>query len=124
MSKPLCLAVVFLFTVCTSSSFAQSDPAHPKVKQERAAKDSQQLLNEMQEKNEQYLKDLKEKDPAAWDKLRAREILDAQEALASFGYGTIFTATLDEKTVEAIRSYQTRSGLPVTGDVDTATVLA
>jgi Putative peptidoglycan binding domain len=65
---------------------------------------------------------LKEKNPAAWNKLRAQEILDAQETLASFGYGTIFTATLDEKTAEALRNYQTRSGLPVTGDVDTATL--
>lgn len=54
--------------------------------------------------------------------MRAQEILDAQEALASFGYGTIFTATLDEKTTEALRNYQTRSSLPVTGDVDTATL--
>lgn len=122
MNKPLCFTAVLFFAVCTTSSFAQSDSARPKAKQDRATKDSQQLWNEMQEKNEQYLKELKEKDPAAWNKLRAQEILDAQEALASFGYGTVFTATLDEKTAEALRTYQTRSGLPVTGDVDSATL--
>jgi hypothetical protein len=122
MNKPLCFTALFFIATYTTCSFAQSGPAHPKVEQERAAKNSQQLLNEMQEKNDRYLQDLKEKDPRAWNKLRAQEILDAQETLASFGYGTIFTATLDEKTVEALRSYQMRSGLPVTGDVDTATI--
>lgn len=116
------VSIVLFGALLTTSSFAQSDSAPPKARQEGATKDSQQLWNEMQEKNEQYLKELKEKDPAAWNKLRAQQILDAQEALARFGYGTIFTATLDEKTTEALRNYQTRSGLPVTGDADTGTL--
>jgi hypothetical protein len=116
------VTIVLFGTLLTTSSFAQSDSAPPKARQEGATRDSQQLWNEMQEKNEQYLKELKEKDPAAWEKLRAQQILDAQEALASFGYGIVFTASLDEKTTEALRNYQTRSGLPVTGDLDTATI--
>ena len=119
------VSIVLFGALFAASSFAQSDSAGPKAKQGGATKDSQQALNEKQEENEQYYeglkKELKEKDPAAWNRLRAQEILDAQEALASFGYGTIFTVTLDEKTREALRNYQTRSGIPVTGDVDTAT---
>jgi hypothetical protein len=68
------------------------------------------------------LKDLKQKDPAAWNRMRALDILQAQEILATFGYGTLFTATLDERTAEALRKYQARNGLPVTGDVDDATL--
>jgi len=115
-------SIVLIGALLSTSGFAQSDSSRPKDKKGGATKDSQQPWNEIQEKNDQYLKELKEKDPAAWNKLRAQEILDAQETLASFGYGTIFTATLDEKTTEALRNYQTRSGLPVSGDVDTATI--
>jgi Putative peptidoglycan binding domain len=116
------VSIVLFGGLFAAASFAQSEPAHLKPKQEPTTKDSQQTWNEIVEKNEQYLKELKVKDPAAWKKLRAQEILDAQETLARFGYGTTFTATLDEKTAEALRRYQTRSNLPITGDVDTATV--
>lgn len=115
------VGIVLFGAFLITSSFAQSDSLRPKAKQEGTTNDPPHLWNETQEKNDQYLKDLKEKDPSAWNKLRAQEILDAQEALASFGYGTIFTASLDEKTAEALRKYQARSGLPATGDVDTAT---
>jgi hypothetical protein len=108
--KPI-VSIILFSALCTSSSFAQS-----------VTKDSQRSWNEIKKQNAQYLKELKEKDPAAWSKIRAQDILDTQEALASFGYGTVFTATLDDKTVEALRLYQKRSGLPVTGDVDTSTV--
>jgi hypothetical protein len=108
--KPI-ISIVLFAALCTSSGFAQS-----------VTKDSQQSWNEIKKQNAQYLKELKEKDPATWNRLRAQDILDAQEALASFGYGTVFTATLDDKAVEALLLYQKRSGLPVTGDVDTATV--
>ncbi len=115
------VSVLLFGALFAAASFAQSEPAHPKPKQEPTSKDSQQPRSEIDEENEQYLKELKVKDPATWKKLRAQEILDTQETLARFGYGTIFTGILDEKTTEALRSYQTRSGLPVTGDVDTAT---
>ena len=117
------VAIIVLFgALFARSGFAQSDAAQPKARQEGAAKDAQQTWKEMQKKNEEYFKELKEKNPAEWNKLHAQDILDAQETLASFGYGTTFTATLDEKTTEALRVFQKRSGLPVTGDVDTATV--
>ena len=66
-------------------------------------------------------KELQAKDPAAWDKAKAAFLLDAQKALAEFGYGTVFTATLDDRTKEAIRKYQERSGLTLTGDLDSRT---
>jgi peptidoglycan hydrolase-like protein with peptidoglycan-binding domain len=51
----------------------------------------------------------------------AAEVFDAQETLAKLGYGTVFTAILDNKTQEALRAYQRRNGLPVTGDLDAPT---
>src|SRR5574341_547398 len=56
----------------------------------------------------------KDKDPAGW----AKSILEAQEALAMFGYGTTFTARLDDQTQGALRRYQARNNLAVTGDLD------
>jgi peptidoglycan hydrolase-like protein with peptidoglycan-binding domain len=59
-------------------------------------------------------KEVKDKDPAGW----ANSVLEAQERLARFGYGTTFTAKLDDKTKEALRRFQARNNLPVTGDLD------
>lgn len=67
---------------------------------------------------QQAWRDLQRKDPAAWAKQKADLVFDAQQTLAKFGYGTLFTAILDERTRDALRSYQRRNGLPVTGDVD------
>jgi len=116
------VSAVLFGALFAASAFAQGDTEHLRAKQEGATKDWQRTGNEIQKENEQYLKELKEKDPAGWSKLRAQEILDAQEDLARFGYGTVFTAILDEKTMEALRTYQKRSGLPVTGDADAATL--
>jgi len=66
---------------------------------------------------EKMWNEAKQKDPQGW----ARSVLDAQENLAKFGYGTLFTAKLDEKTKEALRAYQRRNSLPATGDLDFAT---
>jgi Putative peptidoglycan binding domain len=41
--------------------------------------------------------------------------------LGQFGYGTLFTATLDDRTREALRAYQQKKGLPISGDVDPIT---
>jgi Putative peptidoglycan binding domain len=57
------------------------------------------------------------RDPGSW----ARSLLDSQQALARFGYGTLFTAKLDDRTKEALRSYQGRNHLTATGDLDFAT---
>ena len=59
----------------------------------------------------------------AKQEITAADILDAQETLARLGYGTIFTAALDEKTREALKLYQERSGLPTTGELDARTSL-
>ena len=56
-------------------------------------------------------------DPRSW----AESLLESQQALAKFGYGTLFTARLDDRTKDALRQYQAHSGLPVTGDLDFAT---
>jgi hypothetical protein len=58
--------------------------------------------------------EVKDKDPAGW----AKSILEAQEKLATFGYGTTFTAKLDDQTKEALRSFQKRNELPITGDLN------
>jgi Putative peptidoglycan binding domain len=66
-------------------------------------------------------KEIRKTDSAGWDKFKASQVLDAQQALAQFGYGTVFTAALDDRTQEALRNYQRRNGLPATGDVDART---
>lgn len=111
------IAFVLFGVLFISPGFAQGDATQTKAKQGAKVTPS-----DMQKAAEQYLNELKEKDPAEWNKLHAQDILDAQETLASFGYGTTFTATMDEKTTEALRAYQEKSGLSVTGDVDTATL--
>lgn len=67
---------------------------------------------------EQAFSEIKQ-DPKSW----AQSVLDAQEALGRFGYGTLFTAKLDERTQEALKSYQHHNGLPATGELDFATWL-
>ena len=110
------LALGFLLfalgTLFVSVSSAQSHPPSHIKDQESIARDL-----------ERAWKELKAKDPVAWEKDRASSVLEAQEALAQFGYGTLFTAALDDRTKEALRKYQDRSGLPVTGDVDARTLL-
>ena len=59
------------------------------------------------------------KDPKSW----AQSLLDAQEALGRFGYGALFTAKLDERTQEALKSYQHHNNLPATGELDFGTWL-
>src|SRR3989442_221981 len=45
-------------------------------------------------------------------------ILFGQERLARFCYGVRFSGTMDQQTVRAVREYQKRSGLPVSGNLD------
>ena len=76
-----------------------------------------------------------EKLKADWDKqtkggsqsvktFRATMTLEAQVILGRFGYGTLFTGTLDDKTREALRTYQLKNGLSVTLEVDAITYYA
>lgn len=66
---------------------------------------------------EQMWNETTQKDPQGW----ARTVLESQEDLAKFGYGTLFTAKLDEKTKAALRAYQGRNNLPVNGNLDIST---
>lgn len=100
---------VALFTFLALVNCAHFGPAQVKAVQQQPS----QL--------EQDWKEMQRKDPAAWGKFKASMVLDAQQALAEFGYGTVFTSVLDDRTQEALRNYQRRSNLPVTGDVDAAT---
>jgi hypothetical protein len=50
-------------------------------------------------------------------------LLEAQRRLAEWGYGTKFTAQADAETVAAIRLYQQRNGLPMTGKLDGVTIV-
>jgi hypothetical protein len=60
---------------------------------------------------------MKQKDPSGW----AQTVLESQESLAKFGYGTLFTGRLDDRTKGALRAYQNRNVLPPTGELDYAT---
>src|SRR2546430_7224911 len=102
----LAMAVVLLGPF----AFAQSSSVRVAASLERQVKELEKQWTE-----------LRSTDPAGWDKFKASTVLGAQEALAKFGYGTVFTAVLDEKTKVALRSYQARNGLPATGDVDVRT---
>jgi hypothetical protein len=72
---------------------------------------------EQNRESEKIWNDAKRTDPKGW----ASSVLQAQEDLARFGYGTVFTAELDDKTKEALRAYQSRNKLPPTGELDFAT---
>jgi putative peptidoglycan binding protein len=61
-------------------------------------------------------------DPKAFEKQKDQFTLMAQMDLAEMGYGTSFTANLDEGTKEALRAYQALRGLPETADVDPLTI--
>ncbi len=54
---------------------------------------------------------------------RTNLILQAQMRLGAWGYGIKFTAKADPETAAAIRLYQKRNGLAVTGRLDGLTVL-
>jgi hypothetical protein len=60
-------------------------------------------------------------DPKAFKKLRAQATLHSQMILGRFGYGVLFTGILDDRTRDALRSYQEKKRLPVSGDVDPIT---
>jgi peptidoglycan hydrolase-like protein with peptidoglycan-binding domain len=50
-----------------------------------------------------------------------QQLLEFQRILAELGYGTRFTATLDEQTIRAVREYQRKCGLTENGTFDDAT---
>src|SRR5262249_50322839 len=52
---------------------------------------------------------------------RIGEVEDAQERLAKLGYGVRITGEMDSVTADAIRRFEKRHGLPVTGDPAAAT---
>src|ERR1700730_11527021 len=60
---------------------------------------------------------MKQKDPSGW----AQTVPESQKSLAKFGYGTLFTGKLDDRTKDAVRAYQNRNKLSPTGDLDYAT---
>lgn len=60
--------------------------------------------------------------PIEFDKQKAQFLVMAQMDLGKFGYGTKFTGTLDENTIEALRAYQSKRGIPASGDLDPLTI--
>jgi len=70
------------------------------------------------------LAQLKKTNPKQYEERFTRIVLEAQMSLAKFGYGTRFTGELDSVTRNALREYQTYTGLPANGELDEATWLA
>ena len=92
--------VAFLAASCLSQTSQAPSPS-----QKAADRELEESFNEIR------------KDPRSW----AQSLLEAQESLAKFGYGTLFTAKLDDRTKEALRAYQEKNHLTATGDFDFAT---
>src|SRR6266404_645260 len=88
------------------------------IAQKASTEDRQQQDLKLFEKE---WKEMQQKDPVGWTEFKASLVLDAQQSLAKFGYGTVFTSVLDDRTREALRSYQQHNGLPASGDVDVRT---
>jgi hypothetical protein len=68
--------------------------------------------------------DQRKKDPTSFKKLKAETVLQSQMILGRFGYGTLFTGTLDTRTQDALRAYQQKKGIPASGNVDDLTYFA
>lgn len=77
---------------------------------------SRSLSKQVDKKIEESFNTIK-KDPKSW----AQSVLEAQEALGKFGYGTLFTGKVDDRTKDALRAYQNRNSLRATGDLDYST---
>jgi hypothetical protein len=56
-----------------------------------------------------------------FNKLRLQVTIHSQVILGRFGYGTLFTGALDDRTRDALRGYQAKKGLPISGDIDPIT---
>jgi len=87
-----------------ASCLSQSSQA-PSSTQKATDKELEESFNEIR------------KDSRSW----TQSVLETQESLAKFGYGTLFTAKLDDRTKEALRAYQQRNHLTATGDLDFTT---
>src|SRR5580704_2054408 len=98
-------AVVVQCVLSLCASGASQSSQTPSSTQKGADKELEESFNEIR------------KDPRSW----AQSLLESQESLAKFGYGTLFTGKLDDRTKEALRAYQGKNHLPATGDLDFAT---
>lgn len=103
-----CLA----FIVCVVVELQGCKLKSAKIQATKAAGREDEALKACEDR----IKTLKEED---WQ----WEIAGAQELLARFGYGTIFTGELDSRTKTALSEYQQRQSLPVTSNLDCPTIL-
>lgn len=94
---------VFSFLFLAGQAYSQRATRQPSSNQ--VDKDLEKSFNEAK------------RDPKSW----VQSVLDAQEALGKFGYGTLFTGKQDDRTKDALRSYQSRNNLAATGDLDYST---
>jgi hypothetical protein len=111
MKRFLATAILALATALggTSQSNPQSGPTLPGV-----AKTDEGFQAEWDK--------LKKENPQEFERQKAQFLVMAQMYLGEFGYGTVITSNLDERTAAALREYQARSGLPPTGDINPQTV--
>ncbi|HZT35918.1 MAG TPA: peptidoglycan-binding domain-containing protein [Nitrososphaera sp.] len=110
-------SVLFLFGVIIHSDAQPQSPQNHEPSYLRT-------LSQSERKNYEDLKaDWEEKkaDPTAFKKMRARITLQCQMILGRFGYGTMFTSVMDSRTQGALRAYQSKNGIPMSGDVDPLT---
>jgi Putative peptidoglycan binding domain len=120
--KNLVFTAGLTLMLASNASHAQQAQQVPKTTTEPGYL---QALNPAERKDYEALKADWEKhqktDPKGFKKLRSQVTLHSQMVLGRFGYGTLFTGGMDDRTQDALRAYQTKKGLPISGDVDPIT---
>ena len=117
--------LVAILVLAVSSAFGQA----PDLGQSTSDEPYLRALSPDQRKDYEALKadwekQTKRVSPDKVKAFRAKVTLHSQFILGRFGYGTSFTSVLDDRTREALRTYQVKNRLPVSSDVDAITYYA
>jgi len=99
MKTIICWLLVIVFSVAATSYAAQPDKRSERTKYQ----------NELEK--------LKKENPKEYEKIKKGYVIAAELVLAALGYGIgPFSGTLDEKIRSALRTYEKKRNIPVTGD--------